>query len=72
MGAATILWTIGHSNRTLNAFLNLLRAHQIEAIANVRCFPGSRRYHLHHRLGMSELKPRLMHRKTDRKAQGAF
>ena len=43
MGAATILWTIGPSSRTLNACLNLLRAHQIEVIADVRCFPGSRR-----------------------------
>ena len=38
------LWTIGHSNRNLVDFLGLLSAEQIEAVADVRRFPGSRRY----------------------------
>ncbi|KRE85948.1 hypothetical protein ASG75_10400 [Rhodanobacter sp. Soil772] len=38
------IWTIGHSTRTLEAFLGLLSNHRIEAIADVRRFPGSRRY----------------------------
>lgn len=37
------LWTIGHSNRPLEQFLELLTQHGIEAIADVRRFPGSRR-----------------------------
>lgn len=37
------VWTIGHSTRTLEQFINVLRHHQIEAIADVRRFPGSRR-----------------------------
>lgn len=37
------LWTIGHSNRALEEFLELLAQHRIEAIADVRRFPGSRR-----------------------------
>ena len=37
-------WTIGHSTRTLEVFLGLLVEYRIEAIADVRRFPGSRRY----------------------------
>lgn len=37
------LWTIGHSTRTLDEFLAVLAAHDIEAVADVRRFPGSRR-----------------------------
>ncbi len=38
------IWTIGHSTRSLEEFLDLLAHNQIEAIADVRRFPGSRRY----------------------------
>ncbi|QSX77893.1 DUF488 domain-containing protein [Agrilutibacter solisilvae] len=38
------VWTIGHSTRPLEAFLDLLAAYDIGAIADVRRFPGSRRY----------------------------
>ncbi|MBQ4856308.1 DUF488 domain-containing protein [Rhodanobacter sp. B2A1Ga4] len=38
------IWTIGHSTRTLQEFLGLLGEYCIEAIADVRRFPGSRRY----------------------------
>ena len=38
------IWTIGHSTRTLEEFLALLAAYRIEAIADVRRFPGSRRW----------------------------
>lgn len=38
------LWTIGHSTHTLEAFIGILRAHRIEAVADVRVLPGSRRY----------------------------
>ncbi len=37
------LWTIGHSNRTLEQFLELLASQKIQALADVRRFPGSRR-----------------------------
>jgi len=36
-------WTVGHSTRSKEEFLSLLRAHKVEAIADVRRFPGSRR-----------------------------
>ena len=42
-GVATI-WTIGHSTHTLEEFLALLGGYGIEAVADVRRFPGSRRY----------------------------
>src|SRR5215475_2955695 len=38
------LWTVGHSTRPLEEFLSVLKAHRIEAVADVRSFPGSRRY----------------------------
>jgi uncharacterized protein (DUF488 family) len=38
------LWTLGHSNRELADFLALLHAEQVEHVADVRRFPGSRRH----------------------------
>ncbi len=38
------LWTIGHSTRGLDAFIALLKENGIEALADVRHFPGSRRH----------------------------
>jgi uncharacterized protein (DUF488 family) len=38
------IWTLGHSTRTLEAFLELLAAHELQAIADVRRFPGSKRH----------------------------
>jgi uncharacterized protein (DUF488 family) len=38
------IWSIGHSTRTLEEFLGLLDEYRIEAIADVRRFPGSRRH----------------------------
>lgn len=37
------LWTIGHSNRAAEEFLQLLGSENIAAVADVRRFPGSRR-----------------------------
>ena len=36
------IWTIGHSIRTLNEFIELLQSFQIEMLADIRRFPGSR------------------------------
>ncbi len=38
------LWTIGHSTRSLEEFIALLAANRIELLADVRHFPGSRKY----------------------------
>ena len=38
------IYTVGHSTRTLEAFLDLLRREGIRYLADVRRFPGSRRH----------------------------
>jgi uncharacterized protein (DUF488 family) len=38
------LWTIGHSTHPIEQFLELLKFHGIEQIADVRAWPSSRRY----------------------------
>jgi len=38
------VWTIGHSTRALDEFIGLLTENQIEAVADVRSFPGSRKF----------------------------
>lgn len=38
------IWTVGHSTRPWADFLALLRAYRIGTLADVRRFPGSRRY----------------------------
>lgn len=37
------IWTIGHSTRTIEEFIDLLLRYQIEILVDVRHFPGSRR-----------------------------
>ena len=38
------LWTVGHSTRSAESFGQLLLAHNIKTLVDVRSFPGSRRY----------------------------
>ncbi len=38
------IWTIGHSTRAIREFLELLTLNGIEALADVRRFPASRKY----------------------------
>jgi uncharacterized protein (DUF488 family) len=38
------LWTIGHSTRSLDEFIALLKDNAIEVLADVRHYPGSRKY----------------------------
>lgn len=42
--AAIQVWTIGHSTRDLDEFLALLAVNNIEAVADVRSYPGSRKF----------------------------
>ncbi len=37
-------WSLGHSSLTLDEFLALLGAHHVEALADIRSFPASRRH----------------------------
>jgi uncharacterized protein (DUF488 family) len=41
--ARVTIWTIGHSTRTAEEFIDVLAAHEIEAVVDVRRFPGSLR-----------------------------
>jgi len=44
LAAPITIWTIGHSTRPIEEFLGLLAEFRIEVIADVRSYPGSRRY----------------------------
>jgi uncharacterized protein (DUF488 family) len=41
---AVAVWTIGHSTRTLDEVIALLRAHGVSRVVDVRRFPRSRRH----------------------------
>jgi uncharacterized protein (DUF488 family) len=56
MPPALTIWTIGHSTRSADEFVQVLRAHEIELVADVRRFPGSRR---HPQFGSDALAERL-------------
>jgi uncharacterized protein (DUF488 family) len=56
MDAPATVWTLGHSTKTWDEFLAMLSAHRLEAIADVRRFPGSRR---HPHFGRESLEPAL-------------
>src|SRR6185312_134074 len=55
-GGLTV-WTIGHSNRPFDEFLGLLAGNRIEALADVRRFPGSRKHPQFHRDALSRSLP---------------
>ncbi len=38
-----ILYTVGHSTRTLDELIEALRTHSIQTLADIRSFPMSRR-----------------------------
>jgi uncharacterized protein (DUF488 family) len=38
------IWTIGHSTRKIDIFLSLLQENGIKVVADVRMYPGSKRY----------------------------
>lgn len=38
------IWTIGHSTRTLEEFVHLLKSFDIEMLVDVRHYPGSRKF----------------------------
>jgi uncharacterized protein (DUF488 family) len=52
-----VLFTVGHSTHPLAEFLALLGRHQIEAVADVRRFPGSRKHPHFHRDGLAVSLP---------------
>lgn len=38
------IWTIGHSTHSIDEFISMLQSFNIEALADVRSLPGSKRY----------------------------
>lgn len=75
-----IIYTVGHSNRDLDAFLELLRIHRVQVLADVRSFPGSRKYPQFNKESMARELPGYGHnyehirtlggrRKTERSGQ---
>ena len=53
---ATRIWTIGHSTRSADEFVELLRANTIDGLVDVRTIPRSRR---HPHFGRDALEARL-------------
>jgi uncharacterized protein (DUF488 family) len=53
------VWTVGHSTRSGEEFGQILEAHGIEVLVDVRMFPGSRRYPQFNREALSESLSRL-------------
>ena len=39
------MWTVGHSNRSIEKFLALLEDHEIEVLVDIRSFPTSKVEH---------------------------
>ncbi|HJP94605.1 MAG TPA: DUF488 domain-containing protein [Pyrinomonadaceae bacterium] len=58
MRKAITIWTVGHSTRTEEKFREILVAHDIQVLVDVRSFPGSRRYPQFNRSELSESLPR--------------
>jgi len=50
------IWDIGHSTRSWNLFLNLLKEHEIECLVDIRRFPASRKFP---HFGQKEIKENL-------------
>ena len=48
------IWTVGHSTRSGEEFIEILRAQGIQVLVDVRTFPGSRRYPQFNREALSE------------------
>jgi|SRR5436190_7519771 uncharacterized protein (DUF488 family) len=44
MGHELSIWTVGHSTLSLEEFIDRLKSFRVELLADVRSFPGSRRY----------------------------
>jgi len=45
MNNNVFVWTIGHSNRSIETFLELLKDHNIQVLVDVRSFPTSKIEH---------------------------
>ena len=55
---ARVIYTIGHSTRTLDDLIEVLQAHDVRAVADVRRFPGSRRLPWFNASSLAEALPK--------------
>lgn len=55
---APTIWTIGHSTRSLETFIQLLRLSEIANLVDIRSYPGSRRYPQFNQVELSRLLPK--------------
>src|SRR4051812_18875081 len=39
-----IIWTIGHSTRTMDEFISMLKSFDVHCLVDIRSYPGSKRY----------------------------
>ena len=67
-----ILYTIGHSTRTIEELIAALRAHQIQTLVDIRAFPTSRRLPQFHRESLEKSLPAAEIRYVWMKALGGY
>jgi uncharacterized protein (DUF488 family) len=67
-----LLYTIGHSTRSLDELVEALRAHQIETLVDIRAFPMSRRLPQFNRESLEKTLPAAGIRYVWMKALGGY
>ncbi len=67
-----IVYTIGHSTRTLDELIEALRAHQIQTLVDIRAFPMSRRLPQFNRDSLAQTLPAAGIRYVWMKALGGY
>jgi uncharacterized protein (DUF488 family) len=67
-----VLYTIGHSNRSLEELISALRAHEIQTLVDIRAFPMSRRLPQFNRDSLEESLPAAGIRYLPMKALGGY
>lgn len=55
--ASKLIYTIGHSTRTDDEFISMLRSFKIELLIDIRTYPGSRRYPHFNKENLEQLLP---------------
>jgi uncharacterized protein (DUF488 family) len=67
-----IIWTVGHSRRSAEEFINLLKSHDVEAVVDVRTVPRSRTNPQFNKDNLEQVLPRSGIHYTHRKDLGGL
>ncbi len=67
-----VLYTIGHSTRSLDELISALRAHQIQTLVDIRAFPMSRRLPQFNRDSLEQSLPAAGIRYESMRALGGY